>query len=403
MQSSDLDFLNSDTGRHWLAELAAQPLDQHNQLPWATRLRQEFSAEQTHALLETALLRQKAVAKFSRADQMLFTRHGLEMSSAEPIAAYRASRYQQFGTTQVADLCCGIGGDAIGLNAVANVIGYDIDPLHVAMAQHNVAVYGQEPRFTGVVADVTEQTPTDVDALFFDPGRRDERGKRIYSVQHYRPPLAVIDRWQAITPHIGVKISPGVDYAELPASAETEFISVDGDLREAVLWFGGLHSGERRRATLLTTSGYAIDQMATLVEQPDAAVAVTQPRAWLVEPDGAVIRAHLVQTLAAQLNATQIDATVAYLTSDRPIETPFARSFVVDDWFPFQLKRLRRYLREHNIGRVTIKKRGSPLDTDTLQRQLRLRGERERILFLTRVSGEPVVIIGREQSVTAAR
>jgi hypothetical protein len=83
------------------------------------------------------------------------------------------------------------------------------------------------------------------------------------------------------------------------------------------------------------------------------------------------------------------------LTSEQQIDTPFARYFTVDDWFPFQLKRLRSYLRERNIGRVTIKKRGSPLDTDVLQRQLRLSGAEERIVFLTRVQGEPVVIIGR--------
>lgn len=402
MELSDLDFLNSVIGRHWLAELAAQPLDQHNQLQWATRLRQEFSAETTHALLETTLLRQKAHTKFSRADQMFFTRHGLEMSSAETIATYRARRYAQLNVTSIADLCCGIGGDAITLSAGIDVTGFDHDPLHVAMAQHNSAVYGNSQRFTGITTDVTEQSPTNVAAVFFDPGRRDEYGKRIYSVHRYRPPLTVIDRWQAMTPHIGVKISPGVDYAELPDSAETEFISVNGEVREAVLWFGGLHTGATHRATLLTTTGHTIDQIATLIAQPGADVAVTSPRAWLLEPDGAVIRAHLVQTLAAQLNATQLDATIAYLTADRPITTPFARSFAVEDWFPFQLKRLRHYLREHNVGQVTIKKRGSPLDTDVLHRQLRLQGDQKRTLFLTRVDGEPVVIIGRDQTAIAA-
>ena len=77
------------------------------------------------------------------------------------------------------------------------------------------------------------------------------------------------------------------------------------------------------------------------------------------------------------------------------LETPFARRFAIEDWFPFQLKRLRQYLRERNIGRVTIKKRGSPLDPAVLQRQLRLQGSEERILFLTFVLGEPAVLVGR--------
>ena len=122
-------------------------------------------------------------------------------------------------------------------------------------AQHNVAVYGQELRFTGVVADVTEQTPTDVDALFFDPGRRDERGKRIYSVQHYRPPLAVIDRWQAITPHIGVSNQSGVDYAELPGSAETNSSPSTATCAKRCCGLAACTPEKGVEPPLLTTSG----------------------------------------------------------------------------------------------------------------------------------------------------
>jgi hypothetical protein len=43
---------------------------------------------------------------------------------------------------------------------------------------------------------------------------------------------------------------------------------------------------------------------------------------------------------------------------------------------------------------VTVKKRGSPLEPQALQRQLRLKGSRHAILFLTRVRGEPYVLIG---------
>jgi hypothetical protein len=81
------------------------------------------------------------------------------------------------------------------------------------------------------------------------------------------------------------------------------------------------------------------------------------------------------------------------------LETPFARRFALEDWFPFQLKRLRQYLRERKIGRVTIKKRGSPLDPDILQRQLRLQGDEERIIFLTYVLDTAAVLIGRDDQV----
>ncbi|MEK7276509.1 MAG: hypothetical protein AAB427_04095, partial [Chloroflexota bacterium] len=51
-------------------------------------------------------------------------------------------------------------------------------------------------------------------------------------------------------------------------------------------------------------------------------------------------------------------------------------------------------LRAMNVGRVTVKKRGSPLDPDDFARSLRLKGDEERILFLTHVQGKAWILIG---------
>ncbi|MFN2160789.1 MAG: THUMP-like domain-containing protein, partial [Candidatus Promineifilaceae bacterium] len=196
------------------------------------------------------------------------------------------------------------------------------------------------------------------------------------------------------TPHAAVKISPGINYAEIPPDVDVEFISVNGDVKECVFWYGDLRRRVDRQATLLPE-----EHTLTSAAHAGAELPPREPGAYLYEPDGAVIRAHLVQNLARQIGAAPIEATIAYLTSDEPLETPFARRFALEDWFPFQLKRLRQYLRERKIGRVTIKKRGSPLDPDILQRQLRLQGDEERIIFLTYVLDTAAVLIGRDDQV----
>jgi hypothetical protein len=106
-----------------------------------------------------------------------------------------------------------------------------------------------------------------------------------------------------------------------------------------------------------------------------------------------VIRAHLVEQLAAELGATKIDSDIAFLSHDTRVETPFARSFRIDEVIPFNLKRLRHWLRERNIGQVVVKKRGSPIDPQELERQLRLEGDHAAVLVLTHVLGKPSVII----------
>jgi hypothetical protein len=323
---------------------------------------------------------------------MFFTRPALEQASSEIVSTYRARRYAAAGFSHIADLGCSLGGDSLALAAHAQVTGVEWDALRLAMAQENVRVYGHGQRFDPLQADLTALDPLPVEALFFDPARRDEHGRRFFSVHEYRPPLSFLDRWRARVPSAAVKISPGVDYTELPAEAEIEFISLNGAVKEGVLWFGALHSGVRRRATLLPGEHTLTD-----AEQVEEDVAVTGPQRYLYEPDGAVIRAHLVEALAQQLGATKIDADIAYLTANTLQATPFAACFAIEAHFPFQLKRLRHYLRQHSVGQVTIKKRGSPLDPDTLRQQLRLRRDSDahRLVFLTHVQGEAAVLIGQ--------
>jgi len=90
-----------------------------------TRLRRGASTELAAAAWEQATLRRRALAsgKFARAAMLYFTRDALEQATGETIAAHRARRYAPFGP--VADLACGIGGDALALQPIrkANVHG----------------------------------------------------------------------------------------------------------------------------------------------------------------------------------------------------------------------------------------------------------------------------------------
>jgi hypothetical protein len=270
-------------------------------------------------------------------------------------------------------------------------VGIDLDPLRLIMARSNLTALGLQDRTDFIRADLTDPMPVKLPArsgLFFDPARR-TAGRRIHSTRQYRPPLGMIRRWVERCPQVGVKLSPGVDLEELEEyQAEVEFISLQGELKEAVLWLGGLRSA-RKRATILPGPH-------TLTEQgwdERERLPLREPGAYLYEPDGTVLRAGLVQHLGAQIGASQLDPDIAYLTADRAVETPFARYWPVEDWLPFSLKRLRAALRERNVGQVVVKKRGSPLQPEALIRDLRLKGDQSRVVFLTHLDGKPIVVI----------
>ena len=386
-----LKFLQTDIAQTTLTQLQETPISAENHLALAMDLRQRFAPAEAQALLEQANLRQKGATKFSRAAQMFFERTALEQASGELISRHRAARYTPFAGHWLADLGCSIGGDALSLAALGPVLGLDLDWDRLLLARHNVAAYAPG-RFQPVQADLCELMPLSVAALFFDPARRDAQGRRQRDPARYEPPLSLLSPWRRHVPHAGVKLAPGIAYENVPdlAEAELEFIALDYELKEAVAWYGALRSGATRRATILPVG-------ATLTEVDGAAEGgeIRPVSRYLYEPNPAILRAGLVTQLASQLNACQIDPQIAYLTSDSWQPTPFARIFNVTAAFPFQLKRLRQFLRERQIGRVTIKKRGSPLDVARLEQQLRLKGDKEATLFLTQAAGQPTVILGQ--------
>ncbi|MGL4255519.1 MAG: SAM-dependent methyltransferase, partial [Microbacterium sp.] len=82
-----------------------------------SRLRKDgHSPDLVSAVVTQSRLRRRAEAKFGPfAARMLFTRAGLEQATRLGIAARHAVRFRDEGLNRVADLGCGIGGDALGL------------------------------------------------------------------------------------------------------------------------------------------------------------------------------------------------------------------------------------------------------------------------------------------------
>jgi hypothetical protein len=395
MDLSSFRSLLTPSGQEALAAAVERQPREEDFLAHFTALSRRYPPGLARAALETAIYRAKAQAKFPFSGRLYFTREALEQASSWEVSSYRSERYRPFRT--LFDLGCSIGGDTLALASLAPTTGVDLDPLRLRMAQANLQALGLARQAFFVQADLARDLPfspvprvlAGSQAIFFDPARRSQ-GKRAFTVQAYQPPLAIVNAWLERVPALGVKISPGVKLEELTGyDAEVEFISLQGELKEAVLWFGPLKTARRRAAVL--PGPYALETGET--GSPD--LPLDEPGAFLYEPDPAILRAGLVTDLGLRLAAAQLDRSIAYLTAGRQIETPFARSWAVEDWFPFQLKRLRAYLRERGIGRVVVKKRGSPLEPEALIRDLRLKGDNEAVIFLTQLRGRPIVIVGR--------
>ncbi|OJF14119.1 class I SAM-dependent methyltransferase, partial [Couchioplanes caeruleus] len=292
------------------------------------------------------------------------------------------------GVATLADLGCGLGSDALAAARQGiRVYAVDADPLTAALAEANAAAAGLAEMVTVECADATSVEVERFDAVFADPARRRAGRGRVMDPRAWSPPWDFVAALPGRVPRTVLKLAPGIDHALLPAGAEGEWVSVDGDLVEAAFWCGPLAEFPRR-AVLLPGGG-------TLHGSGEQAAPVGTVGRFLYDPDPAVVRSHLVAEFAAGIGGRLADPQIAYVYTDESVDTAFARRLEVTDVLPFSLKRLRALLRERGVGRVEIRKRGSALEPEQLRRDLRLRGDASASVVLTRVAGAPTVVLCR--------
>ncbi|GAB2984046.1 THUMP-like domain-containing protein [Saccharothrix stipae] len=372
----DVAYLRSDAGSAALSALADLPLTPASRLS-DVRLAKQVSPTRFAAVLETLLLRRKA-AKLAFADG-LFTSDALQQATAHVVAVHRARRFG--GPAH--DVTCSIGADLAALPEGS--IGSDLDPVRLAMARHNLGAAVPLAR-ADALRPVSRGT-----AVLADPARRDATGRRTWRPADFAPPLDELASAYAAR-DMAVKCAPGVDFAVAPWADEVELVSLDGQVREACLWTRGLATpGVSRRATVLRSDGP--EWTITSAEPDDCPV--RPPGEWLVDPDGAVVRAGLVRHYAARHGLAQLDERIAYLTG--PVPPSGVRAFRVVEHGHYSEKTLRSVLRAHDVGRLEILVRGLDVDPNALRPRLKLSGSGEATVALTRIGRRPVYLLAHAE------
>lgn len=342
--------------------------------------------ERVHHALEQVRLRRKARTKLGHfANRMLFTEAGLEQATRLQVAAHHAGRFERAGLTRLADLGCGLGVDSMAMGALGlTVTSIERDELTAALATYNLAPFDSVHVVHG---DARNADLGDIEALWWDPARRDGT-TRLSDPGQWSPPLTEIFE-KAQTIPSGIKLAPGIDRQLLPTGAEWQWVSVDGDVVEVVVWTGVLARPGVGRAALVLR-GDTAHEMTSPQDSADEKVGPLGE--YLFEPDGAIIRARLIGDLARSLGGHMIDPTIAYITGDTLHATAFASAFRIDSVMPYREADIKKWVRDSGIGTLEIKKRGIDVDPSRLRSSLPLSGPHTATLILTRVNGKKVAI-----------
>lgn len=426
MDVHSLRSLLQPQGHVAVAEAEACRPTEERFLTCLNQLQKRHGTELAKAALELVLVRRRAVSKYPRWAARLFaTREALEQASGEVVALYRATRYQPYAV--VADLTCGLGADALALALSGRQVeAIDTDPLRVALCTANAQSFQVMDHLVVRHDDALRWQPPSQAALWVDPGRRCGQKRSIHP-EKYQPSLAALfGRWGADSAW-GVKLAPGLPSSALTPylpHAEVEFISVAGELKECVLWFGPLRTCERRATVLQAVPADTAARRVSANTPSGTSPLFYQPAAvslpwsgslppcryaplanYVYLPCAAVVRAGLLDALALQLQAARLHPRTTLLTGPVLATHPLAVAYRLWERIPADRKQLRRAIQKYQLGRLELIQCGSSLDAafwhQTLQQVMQSVSEAERSshpstpasLLLTHDSRQPCLLL----------
>ncbi|MCI2178528.1 MAG: class I SAM-dependent methyltransferase [Ancrocorticia sp.] len=388
----------TDEGRALLASLPAY--DPKTAITVGERLRaQGYAADLVAQAMTQQRLREHATTKFGPfAQQMFFTQQSLEQATRLEIAVHHAARFREAGATHVIDAGCGIGADSLAFAGLGlRVTAFEIDSYTAAFARANLASF---PEATVVCEDATTASLPPASAIWLDPARRDSAGHRIKDPSQWAPPLhsaLALANAQAMA---GIKVAPGIAFRALPSGAHVQWISHNGELAEAVIWTGDAAKNPGRSALVIRSGKtHQLDAHSGQPHEPSVRVPPAALGPYLYEPDPAVIRAGGIAAICETHSLAPISQDIAYL-SGAEVTSPYLAKFEVFDVVPLTVKAMKSAIRNADITRLEIKKRGTDREPQQLRHQLGLSSKNagqgsEATLVLSPVMGKHTAILAR--------
>lgn len=382
----------------WLVSEAAEPFLRRaaeagsSLIGLVKQLRRDISAERAHLIAQQLELRTRASVKFAHADRMFFTPSLLEQATDERVAGYKASRFPEGGS--VADLCCGLGGDLIGLAQRGPMVAVDRDPVALVLACANCRACGVKS-VTFRLAEASSFDVSECSAWHIDPDRR-AGGRRTVQAEWFSPSRSQLEALLGVQPNAAIKLAPATP---LPDSwceaAEREWIGRGRECVQQIAWFGALARYPGRHA--VTVLGGA--KPSSFTGKPDVVLPdAPQVGRYVFAPHRAVRAAGLVGALGAGAGLLSLSMRSALLTGDELVDDPLLASFQVEEVWPFDVRRLKKELRRRGIGRLEIKARSVTRDPEQLRRRLAVSGDEQRTLVVVRRGRQTLALLTRRIS-----
>ena len=319
-----------------------------------------------------------------------------------------------------------MGGDSLFLPHSLKITGVDLDENRLAMYRYNMHALGKD--VNSLCADV-RSVDNSADYFTIDPARRALEGENQRDLRNLTPTLEEVIEISKRYKGGMAKLPPGYPPAEIPDGTEILYLGGHSDCRECLVLFGALAKNPNTvRAVIIGKSGETLAEWSrardrsteTLdedlqekldkndsLEGKDRTYRTATSKSdlplgeldkYIAEPAPVLIRSHLFNAAAliCDPNAHLISEGIAYVTSSMPLPAPGFASYEVLAHAEIATGAVRTMLKEHNVGKITLKLRGVKLDPDAEIKRLKPKGKESATLFYTRAYGEKIAILAKK-------
>lgn len=337
-------------------------------------LEHHYTPEICRGILDCLVTRAHFAHKFENAGRWILHREAAEQATASTIARWRSdylSRRLNPGGL-LTELGTGIGGDTVYLSRRFKVTGFEKEVARAHLARANVLRLSPVALPWSVVSEEAKACDLRGETLFVDPARRTER--RQFDPDAWDPPLSTLTELDGFD-NVIIKAAPGIDLGLLPSGWEVHFLSLGGDLKEAML----LSAPQTRDLHEPTRHAWLFDPHTETVSHRSgsprkASVRLPAVGDFLHVPDSSILRSDLLGDLADELDAGVVHQKIGYLCGPKPSLLPWATSFRILERLPLAWKTLTGALLKRDWSDLEILTRGVPFSqTEILQRLRKVR------------------------------
>ncbi|HAD60155.1 MAG TPA: hypothetical protein DCG12_13000 [Planctomycetaceae bacterium] len=361
------------------------------------RLRATYEADLVVAGVSLEDCRSRAASRLPDGDRLWLTAKSLQQATAWEVALHKAARFPE--GERVTDLCSGVGVDTAALLNRGPVTSVDIDEAMLLRAKWNLEAWRNASRvssgheWTPEQGDVCQLGPAELAGmglLHVDPDRRVNRDRAAKRLEQYSPKLEWMQEAVTSGASGALKLGPASNFQQKFPGTEIELISLHGECREATVWFGDLAGPHSFRATSLptgeTVSGDPLQAWCPIVDGPQE---------YIFDPDPAIVRSGLLDTIGEMHSMGRLDGGDEYLTSGGLPETAFLTSYFVEATLPNNMRKVKNHLRDDPCRDYEIKCRHVKVDATKVRRSLPVGKGPLKTLFFLRVNGRARVILAR--------